>query len=229
MSSDLQDTVVGLEVDQLLGEQESVISPLGSTVVPPAYLYGSSILPDGQLTLVLDGLRMAQIITSQRKHYLETSKTAQRNPPTQLTRQPVFLKPIILTVDDSITVRNTLSEALQKANYQVIQARDGAEALQQLERYPDVQAILCDIEMPGMNGFEFLKARQEQPDIAAIPTIMLTSRMGTKHRLLTEELGATGYITKPYLTPKLLQAIANATDSKAESRVSVPTSENRTL
>lgn len=208
-----QNTLVGLEVDQLLGEQELVISPLGETVVPPPYLYGSSILPDGQLTLVLDGVMLAKIIVEQRKHNLDTR--AAKRPIASATNKPIFVKKLILTVDDSITVRHSLSEALQKANYQVIQASDGAEALQQLERYPDVQAILCDIEMPGMNGFEFLKVRQRTPEIAAIPTVMLTSRMGKKHRQLTEELGATTYLTKPYLTPQLLETLTDAIDSQA--------------
>ena len=216
-----QNTLVGLEVDQLLGEQELVISPLGKTIAPPAYLYGSSILPDGQLTLVLDGLRLARIMIDQRK---ESHLNAANGVPEGLskaiappTNKPIFLKKLILTVDDSITVRNTLSEALQKANYQVIQARDGAEALQQLERYPDVQAILCDIEMPGMNGFEFLKVRQQTPAIAQIPTVILTSRMGKKHRLLTEELGATDYLTKPYLNPQLIKVVEKAIESATQT------------
>ncbi|MEM9091093.1 MAG: response regulator [Cyanobacteria bacterium P01_F01_bin.53] len=210
-------TLVGLEVDQLLGEQELVISPLGKTVVPPPYLYGSSILPDGQLTLVLDSLMLANLIIKRRKNNLEN--TANRDLPktTPTQNKPIFLKKLILTVDDSITVRTTLAETLQKANYQVIQARDGAEALQLLERYSDVQAILCDIEMPGMNGFEFLKARQRTPAIATIPTIMLTSRANTKHRLLTEELGASAYLTKPYLTPQLLKTLTQAIESQTGS------------
>ncbi|MEL7068353.1 MAG: response regulator [Cyanobacteria bacterium J06581_3] len=211
-----QHSLVGLEVEQLLGEQELVISPLGNTIAPPAYLYGSSILPDGQLTLVLDGAMLANIIVQQRKDHLEAGSaiaTAKSTAPPK--DKPVFIKKLILTIDDSITVRNTLSEALQKHNYRVIQAHDGAEALELLKRYPEVQAILCDIEMPGMNGFDFLRARQQDPELAAIPTLMLTSRAGDKHRLLTEELGATGYITKPYLTPKLLAAVAAAIESQA--------------
>ena len=231
-----QDALVGLEVDQLGGEQELVISPLGETIVPPAYLYGSSILPDGQHTLVLDGMALAKIISAQRRRSDFDSKAAlsaapSTIPSTALTTaangqtrsapaqdKPIFLKKLVLIVDDSITVRNALSEALQRANYQVIQARDGAEALAQLERHPDVQAILCDIEMPGMNGFEFLKARQQIDAIATIPTVMLSSRAGTKHRLLTEELGATTYITKPYLTPLLLKTLAEAIESQTESQ-----------
>ena len=209
-----QKALVGIEVDQLLGEQELVISSLGETVVPPPYLYGSSILPDGQLTLVLDGIMLAKIILEQRNR--KGNISVELDSPSQITstkNKPVFVKKLILTVDDSITVRNALAEALQKADYQVIQARDGAEALQQLKRYPGVEAILCDIEMPGMNGFEFLKVRQQTPSIAAIPTIMLTSRAGTKHRLLTKELGATTYLTKPYLTPQLLKTVSEAIES----------------
>ena len=127
----------------------------------------------------------------------------------------------MLTVDDSITTRNALLETLQKANYQVIQAKDGAEALQQIEQYPDVEAILCDIEMPGMNGFEFLKARARSPQIASIPTIMLTSRGATKHRLLAQELGATTYLTKPYLASQLLKTVADTIQHKPYQPLSV--------
>lgn len=213
-----QSALVGLEVDQLLGEQELVISSLGETIVPPPYLYGSSILPDGQLTLVLDGVMLAKMVLDQRN---QGSIDISVDGPTRVKpkNEPVFVKKLILTVDDSITVRNTLAEALQKADYQVIQARDGAEALQQLERYPGVEAILCDIEMPGMNGFEFLKVRQQTPKIAAIPTIMLTSRAGTKHRLLTKELGATTYLTKPYLTPQLLKTLSEAIEDKTTKQL----------
>ncbi|NJM96817.1 MAG: response regulator [Phormidesmis sp. RL_2_1] len=220
-----QDTLVGIEVDQLLGEQELVISSLGETIVPPPYLYGSSILPDGQLTLVLDGVMLAKIVLEQRNQGrinidVDDFSGSDSKRMAAATSAPDFVKKLILTVDDSITVRNALADALQKADYQVIQARDGAEALVQLQRYPDVQAILCDIEMPGMNGFEFLKARQQTPEIASIPTIMLTSRAGNKHRLLTKELGATAYLTKPYLTPQLLKAVAEAIENPTSQPLS---------
>ncbi len=216
------DTLVGLEVDELLGEQELVISPLSTTLSPPDYLYGSSVLPNGQLTLVLDSTVLAKVVSTQHRQQKgdDASANASNRHSSQIasaSQKPVFAKKLILTVDDSITVRDALADALQRVNYQVIQAKDGAEALQQLARYPDVQAILCDIEMPGMNGFEFLKVRQQRPEIASIPTIMLTSRAGTKHRSLTENLGATAYLTKPYLTPQLLQTVAEAIESQFQT------------
>lgn len=225
-----QNSLVGLEVDQLLGEQELVISSLGETVVPPPYLYGSSILPDGQLTLVLDGVMLAEIVLAQRSQGSIDISMEDSQPDRASTDkdEPIFVKKLILAIDDSITVRNALTEALQKADYQVVQARDGAEALQQLDRYPGMSAILCDIEMPGMNGFEFLKVRQRTPKIAAIPTIMLTSRAGAKHRLLTKELGATTYITKPYLTPHLLKTVAEAIEDKTKGSTEGKTTEQLT-
>ncbi|MEO0647881.1 MAG: response regulator, partial [Cyanobacteria bacterium J06650_10] len=226
-----QNALVGIEVDQLLGEQELVINTLGTAIVPPAYLYGSSILPDGRLTVVLDGTMLAKIVLEQRskqsiQHNLKNSSdirleqsSVQSKSPTDSSQSGATksLQRLILTVDDSITVRNTLVEALQKSGHKVIQARDGVEALQQLKRYPDVAAILCDIEMPRMNGFEFLKARQQLPKVATIPTIMLTSREGSKHRLLTKELGATAYLTKPYLVPQLLKTVAEVIENQSVS------------
>ncbi|MBE9060973.1 response regulator [cf. Phormidesmis sp. LEGE 11477] len=224
-----KDTLVGLEVGQLLGEQELVITALEKTILPPDYVYGSSILPDGQPTLVLDGVTLAKAVIDRyfvngseadanigaKRKFENKDKEGISNHSDKKSARAKSAKneltlpgKLILTVDDSITVRNTLTEALQKSQYRVIQARDGAEALQQLNRHPNVAAILCDIEMPGMNGFEFLKARQQQPAIAAIPTIMLTSRKGAKHQQLTEALGATAYLTKPYLAPQLLQTVA---------------------
>lgn len=231
-----KNTLVGLEIDQLIGEQELVITALEKTILPPDYVYGSSILPNGQPTLVLDGLMLAKTVvdryfvnsstdtfeisaehTSKTKGKGSVSDRPNKQPaqikPTK--NKPIFTGKLILTVDDSITVRNTVTEALQKSDYRVIQARDGAEALTQLNRHPNIAAILCDIEMPGMNGFEFLKARQQNPAIAAIPTIMLTSRQGTKHRQLTQALGATAYLTKPYVGPQLLQTVAEVINAQS--------------
>jgi CheY-like chemotaxis protein len=112
-------------------------------------------------------------------------------------------------VDDSITVRQTLALTLQKAGYRVLQAKDGREAIEQLRQQTDIQLVICDIEMPRMNGFEFLKQRQQDPALAEIPTVILTSRSAPKHRLIAAELGATDYITKPFLEHKLLATVTD--------------------
>ena len=204
-------SLVGLEVDQLLGEQELAINALSDTLASPGYLYGSSILPDGQLTLVLDSVVLAKTALEKTLEKKASSVSTSLEPQSPQSRyEPAFKQKLVLTVDDSITVRNSSAESLQSAGYQVIQARDGAEALQQLHRHSNVDVIICDVEMPGMNGFEFLRARQQVSAFAAIPTIMLTSRDSSKHRLLAKELGAIAYLTKPYLAPQLIKTVATA-------------------
>jgi CheY-like chemotaxis protein len=122
--------------------------------------------------------------------------------------------PLILLVDDSITLRQTLALTLQKADYQVLQAKDGYEAIEQLRHHTDIQLIICDIEMPRMNGFEFLKYRQQDPDLVKVPVVILTSRSGEKHRLIALELGATAYITKPFLEHQLLTTVTDTLQPK---------------
>ena len=197
---------LGLECHQLLGEQELVIRSIGEIDSAPSYLYGCSVLPDGRLSLVIDGAALTLDVLQR------SMQSSNRATPSKSGRKPqpsVSIKRSILVVDDSITVRNTLAQGLQKAGFLVLQAKDGGEALQKLET-EQVMAILCDLEMPGINGFDFLRARQRTPHIASIPTIMLTSRTGDKHRQLAKELGATNYMTKPYLIPQLLEAINSA-------------------
>ncbi|MEB3356307.1 MAG: response regulator, partial [Synechococcales bacterium] len=91
--------------------------------------------------------------------------------------------------------------------YQVLQASDGVEALSYLHQHPQVNAIICDIEMPQMNGFQFLNQTRNSATFAHIPILMLTSRTSPKHRQIALELGATGYLTKPYSPKTLLSAL----------------------
>lgn len=205
----------GLEIDKLLGEQELVIRSLGNISTAPEYVYGCSILSNGRLSLVIDGAALTLKILQPSAVNPITEKTESLPARPQLQPMtPVPTKQSILIVDDSITVRNTLAQGLQKAGFLVIQAKDGEEALQKLDQN-QVRAILCDLEMPGMNGFEFLRVRQRMPQVASIPTIMLTSRTGEKHRQLTRELGATDYLTKPYLMPQLLETLSSVLEPVA--------------
>jgi CheY-like chemotaxis protein len=126
---------------------------------------------------------------------------------------------IVLIVDDSITVRQTLSLTLEKAGYQVLQAKDGYEAIEQLHQQTDIQLVICDIEMPRMNGFEFLKHRQQDPLLSDTPVVILTSRSASKHRLIAAELGATNYITKPYLEHQLLATVADVLEKNSHNSI----------
>jgi CheY-like chemotaxis protein len=115
----------------------------------------------------------------------------------------------ILVVEDSITTRQALVLTLQKAGYQVFQAQDGQEGIEQLQHQVGIQLVICDIEMPHVNGFEFLRHCQQIPGLADIPVLTLTSRNDEQYRLLASQLGTAAYMTKPYMEHKLLGMVAN--------------------
>jgi len=129
-------------------------------------------------------------------------------------------KTVLLIVDDSINLRHTLSLTLQKAGYHVIQARDGQEALEQLEAHDEVALVLCDVEMPRMNGFEFLSQSRQHPELAKVPVVTLTSHSSQKYRQIASSLGASGYLTKPYSESELLSTVEDLLGSINESNAS---------
>ncbi|HEY9630775.1 MAG TPA: hybrid sensor histidine kinase/response regulator [Coleofasciculaceae cyanobacterium] len=219
-----QSALIGLEVDQIVGEQELVIRPLGAMIGSPHYVYGASTLANDQLTLVIDPIALIQqglnqqVLAQQNRGQqqspalpLQLSSPAQPQLAASLPSANVDFEansnPRILTVEDSITVRQGLLLTLQKAGYQVFQAKDGQEAIESLHNQLNVHLIICDLDMPRVNGFEFLRHCQRIPELAEIPVIILTSRSDEKHRLLASQLGAIAYMTKPYLEYKLLQLV----------------------
>ncbi|HAC65343.1 MAG TPA: hybrid sensor histidine kinase/response regulator [Cyanothece sp. UBA12306] len=203
-----------LEVTRLITEQELVVKPFGSVLTPPSYIYGCTILGDGTLIPVVNG----SILIEQFLDPIVSSRPWESNTPQIIPEidngEPsipfsVPQTPMILVVDDSAALRRTLALTLQKAGYRVLQAKDGKEALEQLHNSPGVQLVICDVEMPNMNGFEFLGKRRSQPDLMEIPVAMLTSRSSEKHRKLATHLGANAYFTKPYIEQQFLEEIKN--------------------
>jgi two-component system, chemotaxis family, sensor histidine kinase and response regulator PixL len=191
--------VIALEVDQVLDEQELVIKPFGQAGVAPKYLFGCAILGDGTLVPVIDG----SVLVSGWK---ETVVSAAAVPPPVEVQSNIQT---ILVVDDSLTTRQNVTLTLQKFGYQVIQAGDGKEALEKLRQEPEIKAVFSDVEMPTMNGFEFLSACRKSYSSAALPVIMLTSRSSEKHKGIAKLLGANEYLTKPYLEQDLLKSLQN--------------------
>lgn len=209
---------LGISVDQILGEQELVIRPVSNAIAPPNYIYGCSILADGQLTLVVDGAALVHHGNHQRTNALQQSVTIQDDfvspdpiaiePPSTPEPKLAIAAKRVLVIDDSATVRQTLTLTLKKAGYQVIQAQDGLDAITQLEQHPSIQLITCDLEMPKLNGFEFLM-RYRKEFSATVPVTMLTSRSSEKHRQLALQLGASAYLTKPYTEHELLSTLVS--------------------
>ena len=222
--------LMGLEVDRIIGEQELVIRPLGEAIAPPPYVYGCSILSDSRLALVIDGGEIFQTQAGpvlpqnivSRTQFSGDSKTTSRftlgqSTPSNGETSPLSLSPaasesvresiVLLVIDDSINLRHTLTATLRDAGYQVVQARDGQEAISQLQDHPEIALALCDIEMPHMNGFEFLTYCRQGGELAQLPIVMLTSHSSQKYRQIAKELGCTGYLTKPLSQPELLSTL----------------------
>jgi chemosensory pili system protein ChpA (sensor histidine kinase/response regulator) len=132
---------------------------------------------------------------------------------------PVAEKDTILVVDDSINVRRFLALALEKAGYLVEQAKDGQDAVEKLLGGSTVCAVICDIEMPRLDGYGFLARIKSDPAYEQLPIAMLTSRTGDKHRQLAMTLGASAYFSKPYNERELLTTLKTII---AESRERKP-------
>jgi len=122
--------------------------------------------------------------------------------------------PLVMVVDDSLTVRKITSRMLLREGFEVATAKDGVDGLQQLQDIePDL--ILLDIEMPRMDGFEFARNVRADAKTKGIPIIMITSRTADKHRNRAMELGVNEYMGKPYQEEQLLVMIRNFTKDRA--------------
>jgi chemotaxis family two-component system sensor histidine kinase/response regulator PixL len=193
----VDNAVYGLEIDQILLEQDLVIKPFSGLLRPPAYVYGCTILGDGRLVPVLDASGLVN-------HWLRTPEVGAVAPQASVR---TLEQTEILVVDDSLTIRGTLGKMLTKHGYRVHTAADGREALELLAQNPQIQAVFSDVEMPRMNGFEFLSACRQDQRYQTLPIIMLTSRAGEKHQKMAQNLGCSAYLTKPYLEADLLQTL----------------------
>ncbi len=225
---DIDQRQICIEVDRILVEQELVVKSLGQTFGLPSYIQGYSVLGDGGLTLSLDPV---ELITQSRigsDQTFSSSRLAALVPAIQAALVPASDDPIdveildtaindaptidrnlqILVVDDSLVQRQTLARSLTKVGCQVILASHGREGLIKLQEHPRIRLIVCDIEMPQMNGFEFLSHCRQDAKFSQIPIVMLTTRGGQKHRQLAMTLGAKDYLTKPQSERELLDIIA---------------------
>ncbi|MCL2297886.1 MAG: Hpt domain-containing protein [Proteobacteria bacterium] len=186
---------VAIHVDHMIGNQEVVIKNAGTQLARVTGLSSATILGDGEIVLIVNPIQL-----SQRSHIppLVAESTVQK--------LEEVTAPLVLIVDDSLTIRKVTSRLMTREGYAVETAKDGFEALQAVnERRPDI--ILLDIEMPKMDGFEFAKLMKGDAKTRDIPIIMITSRTADKHRMRARELGVDAYLGKPYQEEELLEAI----------------------
>ncbi|MEO0456608.1 MAG: hybrid sensor histidine kinase/response regulator [Cyanobacteria bacterium P01_A01_bin.114] len=214
-------------VDRFWGEREIVIRQVENVIgLPPGFI-GSTILEDGQALPLADALKLLDWITLRSAGDLpslsssvnEAAPSSPDNGASILSPAPIGQsEPLsVLVVDDSINARRFLAKTLEKGGYRVEQAKDGQEAVEKLLQGLPVQAVLCDIEMPRLDGYDFLAEIKPNPKFKALPVIMLTSRSGDKHRQLALRLGASAYFTKPYQDHELLDALEQLVHSSVKS------------
>jgi two-component system, chemotaxis family, sensor histidine kinase and response regulator PixL len=197
---------VGLRIDRCWTEQEATVRSVEGTLPMPHGFSGCSILSDGRVVPLVNLAELIQWVNAydSAAPRLMMLSQQERSQPLPLTaHQPHQL----LIVDDSINVRRFLAVTLERAGYRVEQAKDGQEAIERLEEGLAVNAIICDVEMPRLDGYGFLSKIKADPILNHIPVAMLTSRSGDKHRQLAMQLGASAFFPKPYNEQVLLQTL----------------------
>jgi chemosensory pili system protein ChpA (sensor histidine kinase/response regulator) len=184
----------GLVADELVGSREIVVKSVGPQISSIRGISGATILGDGRIVIILD---IGALVRAEWR-----ARPGAPVVPKEKTDKRVFA----MVVDDSITVRRVTQRLLERNGMRVLTARDGMDAVSLLQdNIPDI--ILLDIEMPRMDGYEVAAHVRNDPRLKDVPIIMITSRVGEKHRARAIELGVDDYLGKPYQEAQLLEAI----------------------
>jgi chemosensory pili system protein ChpA (sensor histidine kinase/response regulator) len=173
---------------------------------------GATILGEGQVTLILDLVDLWHTRMVEHEDLDQASLLAELEEAEQSNAT-------VMVVDDSLTVRRVTQRNLGKYNVDTILATDGEDALEKLAEGDLPDAMLVDIEMPRMNGYELTEQVRNDPHYKDIPIIIITSRSGAKHRNRAMELGATLYLTKPYQEVELMKAINSVLPEQSSRKI----------
>ena len=187
-------TVV-VAVDELLGKEEIVVKSLGAFLENCGPYAGATISGAGRVVLLLDPGRLVEA-------------GARRSAPVPLPVAEGAGRAArrVLLVDDSISIRKFVGQMLERAGFVVLTASDGAEALERLSEVT-VDAVVTDLEMPRLNGYELVRDLRRRPSTREIPVVILTTRAGDKHAGLARQLGVTHYVAKPVDESRLIRLL----------------------
>jgi chemosensory pili system protein ChpA (sensor histidine kinase/response regulator) len=204
---------IALHVDEVLGNQEVVVKNLGPQLARLPGLAGMTLLPSGEPALIYNPVALATLYGESAWAMTRAAMAATPEAPVvQQAAEPQA--PLVLVVDDSLTVRRVTQRLLQREGYRVTLAKDGLEGLEKLgEERPAV--LLSDIEMPRMDGFDLVRNLRADPKLADLPVIMITSRIAQKHKDYAAELGVDHYLGKPYAEEDLLSLVARYAKASA--------------
>jgi chemosensory pili system protein ChpA (sensor histidine kinase/response regulator) len=198
---------VAVHVSDVLGNQEVVVKNLGPQLSRLPGLAGMSLLPTGSPVLIYNAVALAAVYGAEvRTRMLATPLEYAQPEQLQEVVEPVRQAALVMVVDDSLTVRRVTQRLLQREGYRVVLARDGLDALERLaDEKPAV--MLCDIEMPRMDGFDLVRNLRSDPRLATLPVVMITSRIAEKHQEHARELGVNHYLGKPYNEDLLMSLV----------------------
>jgi len=204
------DDRMAIVADEVSTNQEVVVKNVGAQVSRLAGILGATILGNGEIVLILNPVQL--IVRAPEPPRLSHTSTAvpkeERAPAAPASEAGVTLTaaPLVMVVDDSLTVRRVTQRLLERSGYEVMLAKDGVDALRQLQDVrPDV--MLVDIEMPRMDGFDLTRHVRGTELTRSIPIVMITSRTADKHRRMAMELGVNAYLGKPYQDNELLELL----------------------
>jgi chemosensory pili system protein ChpA (sensor histidine kinase/response regulator) len=196
---------VALHIDEVIGNQEVVVKHVGPQLSRLPGLAGVTLLPSGAIALIYNPVALAALYGERARQ-----RAAEPVAPVRAEAMPeasVQRAPLVLVVDDSLTVRRVTQRLLTREGYRVTLAKDGMDALERLaEERPAV--MLSDIEMPRMDGFDLVRNVRSDPKYSKLPVIMITSRIAQKHRDYATELGVEHYLGKPFSEDELLALVA---------------------
>ena len=199
-----------VHVDEMVGNQEVVVKNIGPQLARVSGISGATVLGTGEIVLIINPVQLAQRPGVLRYDPTEDERLGEAR--RAAAAGPV--RKLVMVVDDSLTVRKFTTRLLTREGFAVITARDGVDALKLLtDHTPD--AILLDIEMPRMDGFEFAKTMKGDAKSAHIPIIMITSRTADKHRNRARELGVDAFLGKPYQEDELLSTLRGVVEAEA--------------
>ncbi|MFZ6688020.1 Hpt domain-containing protein [Undibacterium sp. SXout11W] len=210
---------VAIHVDDIVGNREVVVKNIGPQLSRMIGIAGATVLGSGEIVLIINPVPLAQRLEHEHTRLPQAGSDAMNVGAVadlhhQKQQAAVNTEPVqglrtqhtVMVVDDSLTVRRVTQRLLTREGYQVILAKDGIDALEQLQSVtPDI--MLVDIEMPRMDGFDLTRNVRSDARTAHIPIIMITSRTADKHRNYARELGVNEYFGKPYREDDLMAAI----------------------
>jgi len=205
---------IAVHVDEVLGNQEVVVKNLGPQLSRLPGLAGMTLLTSGAVALIYNPVALATLYGESARTATQVARgvaVAGSAPVVPEAREPApRIAPLVLVVDDSLTVRRVTQRLLVREGYRVTLAKDGLDALERLaEEKP--QIVLSDIEMPRMDGFDLVRNIRADARLRELPVIMITSRIAQKHREHAAELGVDHYLGKPYSEEDLLALIGRYT------------------